>query len=228
MSKREKRRERDRDKTYFWHMGRSKKPEQKNSTVTSGGSGSGCSGGSGATSSTAPEEEKTHVFLYDGGQIKQTLDDSAIRTIADIGYEELNTYSNIKIIVGLLCCLLAVIAHFYPVPFPDNKIVLIICVVLYFTLNIFLQYVVTFHEKGCVTMVPTESDGKLATILVSSNLPRLEEMYTLTVSLKNSTKGETLKESITSFFDEEGTFEEEILSKKVRDLVKLVHQKKTE
>ncbi|MBA2458543.1 MAG: hypothetical protein H0V43_06255 [Gemmatimonadales bacterium] len=35
--------------------------------------------------------------------------------------------SDFKIAVGSLCCILALIAQFYPANFPDNRFVLIIC-----------------------------------------------------------------------------------------------------
>ena len=78
----------------------------------------------------------------------------------DAGYEEDMTISNTKIGscarqpcarpgtqcalhhgtgLGLLTCATALLAQFYPKPFPDNYWLLVACVVVYFLLNTALQ-----------------------------------------------------------------------------------------
>ena len=36
-----------------------------------------------------------------------------------------------KIVVALICCVLGAVSHFYPIPFPKNKHILLGCVVGY-------------------------------------------------------------------------------------------------
>lgn len=47
------------------------------------------------------------------------------------GFVENVTLSNVKMGIGVLCCLIAVAAQFYPKKFPENKTFLIGCIVLY-------------------------------------------------------------------------------------------------
>jgi hypothetical protein len=47
------------------------------------------------------------------------------------GFKEDNRYTDLKIIVALVACILGAVSHFYPIPFPKNKWLLIACVIGY-------------------------------------------------------------------------------------------------
>ena len=47
------------------------------------------------------------------------------------GYREDVSLSNLKMGVGLLACAVALLAQFYPMPFPDNRNFLIVCIIIY-------------------------------------------------------------------------------------------------
>ena len=46
-------------------------------------------------------------------------------------FVEDNKYIDMKIIIGLICSVLGAISHFYPIPFPQNKILIGYCIVGY-------------------------------------------------------------------------------------------------
>ena len=68
-----------------------------------------------------------------------------------------------KILFGLLAVGLACVAQFYPVPYPESKVVLALCVAGYCVLNGILQLLTTFVENGVVLFAkptnPTPSAG---------------------------------------------------------------------
>jgi signal peptidase complex subunit 2 len=54
------------------------------------------------------------------------------------------------LVLGLVTCILALVAQFYPVKFPGNYTVLVVCVAGYCAFNTLLQLYITFVEKGMV------------------------------------------------------------------------------
>jgi len=76
--------------------------------------------------------------------------------------------------------LFAMVAQFYPMPFPDSRPLLGVCCAAYFTASSILQLIVTYIEKDCImTTAPvlTESGAPtpdLAAGLVNSNQEPVE------------------------------------------------------
>ena len=86
------------------------------------------------------------INKHDTVQVKHLLDD-AVSVVRDAcahhgalissqffdkkGHEEDHSVTDIRLALGLACCFFAGLAQFYPAPFPDNKIILAICVVSY-------------------------------------------------------------------------------------------------
>jgi signal peptidase complex subunit 2 len=59
----------------------------------------------------------------------------------ELKYEDDVTVSNIKLIVGVVAVLIALMAQFYSVPFPQSRGFLMGCVVVYWLVNSALQLV---------------------------------------------------------------------------------------
>jgi len=57
------------------------------------------------------------------------------------------TYANVKLAIMTVSCVFACIAQFYPLPFPDSRLLLAVCVVVYFGLSGVLQYFTWFTDK---------------------------------------------------------------------------------
>ena len=63
------------------------------------------------------------------------------------------TYANVKLAIMTVSCMFACIAQFYPLPFPDSRLLLAVCVVVYFGLSGVLQYFTWFTDKVRQEMV---------------------------------------------------------------------------
>ena len=70
--------------------------------------------------------------------------------IKDMGFEVNFQSDNIKLLLMFLACVAAVIAQFFPVPFPQNRIILGICCGSYFFISCVLQYIITFVDKDTI------------------------------------------------------------------------------
>lgn len=60
------------------------------------------------------------------------------------------TWPNVHLLLGFIGTMCAIVSHYYPLPFPDNKPVLIICAVTYFISSWVLQYFQKTWEKDYV------------------------------------------------------------------------------
>lgn len=63
------------------------------------------------------------------------------------GFKEDNKYTDLKILVALIACVLGVVSHFYPIPFPKNKPLLIGCVVGYL-ICVTIYYLIEKNLEG--------------------------------------------------------------------------------
>ena len=97
------------------------------------------------------EVPEPHIIeTGDSIKVKQVLDDSLIEAVKKYGYD-INYHSeNIKLIIMFLSCVFALIAQFYPIPFPQSRPLLGLCCVVYFGLSGVFQFIVTFIDKDTV------------------------------------------------------------------------------
>lgn len=66
------------------------------------------------------------------------------------GYEEDVFYSNVRILLGLGACSFAVVAQFWPLPFPDNWSLLLVCVIGYCIFSAILNWHMTVNEGDAI------------------------------------------------------------------------------
>jgi hypothetical protein len=59
---------------------------------------------------------------------------------------------NMKLMLMFLACVAAMIAQFYPVPFPENRMILGVCCGSYFFMSCVLQYVVSFIDQDTIAI----------------------------------------------------------------------------
>ena len=72
------------------------------------------------------------INLGDTLTIKRLLDEATAATVENCNYPPDNTLSNIQLFWGVNAVLIAPLAHFYPLPFPESRTILFICCVCYF------------------------------------------------------------------------------------------------
>merc|ERR1711941_153176 len=134
-----------------------------------------------------PASEVVKVDVYDQNAVKQLLDDVIMTYVLETrGLEEDLTYSNYKLALGGLSCLVAIASHAYPAPFPENAWVLKVCVVSYIVLSVLLQYVAFYMEGNTILATrPTKRGGtsnKLIKPINVQTFPKCEEAFIVQVT----------------------------------------------
>ncbi|MFQ6647134.1 hypothetical protein Gotur_019924 [Gossypium turneri] len=134
--------------------------------------------------------------LLDHGSIKHILDESVTEIVKSRGYAEDVRMSNIRLLLGTIIIVIALVAQFYKKKFPENRDFLIGCI-------------------GSVT-----STG----LVVSSKLPRFSDLYTLTIASadpKSISAGKPveLTKSVTQWFTKDGVLVEGLFWKDVETLI---------
>lgn len=184
---------------------------------------------SGEEETEAVTEPFAKVDKWDGSAVKNALDD-AVRFILveKLEYREHHRLMDIRLAI----CLTAVSAAMFALvwdflnPFPASKPVLVICVISYFLLMALLTLYTTMVEKGIfletLDVDPTGVDPTSKWTL-SSNLPRFDHKYSLCLELKprpdSNVIEETLEESVSKWFTEDG----ELLFEKFESEVMKLH-----
>ncbi|PSS34491.1 Signal peptidase complex subunit like [Actinidia chinensis var. chinensis] len=163
--------------------------------------------------------------LLDHHSIKHTLDEAVTEIVTSRGYVEDVRMSNIRLLLGTIIIVIALVAQFYNKKFPENRNFLIGCIILYIVFNGILQLIIYTKEKNAIlfTYAPAGSFSSTG-LIVSSKLPRFSDMYTLTVasadpeSISAKPPVEFAK-SVTKWFTKDGVLVEGLFWKDVDGLV---------
>ncbi|KAH0889788.1 hypothetical protein HID58_052217 [Brassica napus] len=146
--------------------------------------------------------------LLDHNSIKHILDESVSDIVTSHGYKEDVRLSNLKLFLGAIIIVVALVAQFYNKKFPENRDFLIGCIALYpfllsvlawvkrtimcmfgffdygtyVVLNGVLQLILFTKEKNAILFTyPPEGSFTSTGLVVSSKLPRFSDEYTLTI-----------------------------------------------
>ncbi|KAM7499342.1 hypothetical protein LguiA_023756 [Lonicera macranthoides] len=163
--------------------------------------------------------------LLDHHSIKHLLDESVSEIVRSRGYIENVRMSNIRLLIGTIIIVIALFAQFYNKKFPDNKMFLIGCIILYVLCNGILQLIIYTKEKNAILFTyPPAGSFNSTGLVVSSKLPRFSDMYTLTIASSDpqsiSAKPPVeLTKSVTQWFTKEGVLVEGLFWKDVEGLV---------
>jgi hypothetical protein len=112
-------------------------------------------------------------------------------------FEEDLSWSNLKMGIMTAASASALVAQFYPLPFPANVWLLGVCVAIYFALSGVLQFMVTFLDKDAI-YASKPSGGDVARIRTS--LPRGAQTYTAVVECPPGKEVARLVESVGRYF----------------------------
>ncbi|KAG2296251.1 hypothetical protein Bca52824_042920 [Brassica carinata] len=177
--------------------------------------------------------------LLDHNSIKHILDESVSDIVTSHGYKEDVRLSNLKLFLGAIIIVVALVAQFYNKKFPENRDFLIGCIALYpflmfgffdygtyVVLNGVLQLILYTKEKNAILFTyPPEGSFTSTGLVVSSKLPRFSDEYTLTIDSadpKSISAGKSVQftKSVTQWFTKDGVLVEGLFWKDVEALIK--------
>ena len=82
--------------------------------------------------------------------------------MANAGYSQNFFWDNIKLSLMFFSCVFAMVAQFFPIPFPASRPLLGVCCVGYFVLSTVLQYIITYIDKDTIIITnPTKVNSTL-------------------------------------------------------------------
>ncbi|XP_024462988.1 signal peptidase complex subunit 2 isoform X2 [Populus trichocarpa] len=163
--------------------------------------------------------------LLDHHSIKHILDESVSEIVISRGHVEDVRMSNIRLFLGTIIIVIALLAQFYNKKFPQNRDFLIGCIVLYIVFNGLLQLIVHLKEKNAILVTyPPKGSYTSTGLVVSSKLPRFSDEYTLSIASadpKSISAGKPVQftKSITQWFTKDGVLVEGLFWKDVEALI---------
>ena len=97
------------------------------------------------------EGPQPHVIeTGDSVKVKQVLDDATSEILIESGFQPNYFWENMKLFLMFMSCVFAMIAQFYPIPFPDSRPLLGFCCAMYFILSTVLQGMITYIDKDII------------------------------------------------------------------------------
>lgn len=137
-----------------------------------------------------------------------------------------------KLVIMAVSCVSAAVAQFYPLPYPDNRLLLGACAALYFFLSGVLQAMTSFFDgdiiyvsrkfkgKGSASAsaAAAAAGGKVQLVLRSS-MPRGDDVYTLIAECPSGNEVARLSRSVGAFFTKAGELAESVVDEEVRSVL---------
>ncbi|XP_015579461.1 signal peptidase complex subunit 2 [Ricinus communis] len=163
--------------------------------------------------------------LLDHHSIKHILDESVSEIVTSRGYVEDVRMSNVRLLMGTIIIIIALVAQFYKKKFPENRDFLIGCIVLYIVFNGLLQLIIYTKEKNAILFTyPPKGSYTSTGLVVSSKLPRFSDEYTLSIASadpKSISAGKPVQftKSVTQWFTKDGVLVEGLFWKDVEALI---------
>ncbi|KAJ7958514.1 Signal peptidase complex subunit [Quillaja saponaria] len=164
--------------------------------------------------------------LLDPHSIKHILDESVSEIVTSRGYVEDVRLSNVKLLIGTIIIIIALLAQFYKKKFPENRNFLIGCIISYIVVNGILQLIMYVKEKNAILFTYPPVGSFISTgLVVSSKLPRFSDLYTLTIASSDpksisANKPVEFTKSVTQWFTKDGVLVEGLFWNDVEELIK--------
>ncbi|KAE8717733.1 putative signal peptidase complex subunit 2 [Hibiscus syriacus] len=166
--------------------------------------------------------------LLDHSSIKHLLDESVSEIVKSRGYVEDVRMSNVRLLIGTITIVIALVAQFYNKNFHlscDFHVSLILDYGKYIVFNGALQLIAYTKEKKAILFTYPPAGSVTSTgLVVSTKLPRFSDLYTLTIASadpKSISAGKPveLTKSVTQWFTKDGVLVEGLFWKDVETLI---------
>lgn len=128
--------------------------------------------------STEQEEEEVvyeevpepHVIeTGDSVKVKQVLDDATLEAVVEAKYDPNFAAENLKLLLMFISCVFAMVAQFFPIPFPKSRPLLGVCCAGYFILSSVLQFIITFVDKDTIITTKVQKVSFLFFFVLNSS-----------------------------------------------------------
>ncbi len=157
----------------------------------------------------SPQIKNIPINKYSVYDLKNGIDTRIIEYLEKNGYEEIHTYSNIKILIGLFCLIWTAVAYLNGLPFDKAYNLILVSVVFYFigsTSYWYLEKKViksTFYSGKSLKLIQNGIDF----FRLSSEIENFSEIYSIGISYKLNGKEihePILKKPFSLYFDDRG------------------------
>mmetsp|Transcript_18965 Transcript_18965/g.28512 ORF Transcript_18965/g.28512 Transcript_18965/m.28512 type:complete len:181 (-) Transcript_18965:90-632(-) len=165
-------------------------------------------------------DDKAAGNLYSKTDLIKVLAEYYNDVLPQCGYEEDHLWTNIRILLCLICCSFGLYAQF-GTKFPDDKQILGLCVLAYFFMSAVLAAVDFFVMALSVMSVKIKGE----TVFLDLDLPNFDSKMTLT--LRSKTRSETVTSDVAGYFDSNGLLCQEAVFKDLVELLQLWEGKET-
>ncbi len=155
-------------------------------------------------------EKPQIIETGDSIKVKQVLDDALMDIVKNprCGYIHNHYWENIKLSIMAAACIFALLAQFYPLPFPASRPLLGVCCAMYFILSGVLQGLVTFIDKDCILILKGKTGGP-GPCRIRTRFPRFQETYTFIIEdIADPKKSTEAAMYVGRYFTERGEFDE--------------------
>jgi signal peptidase complex subunit 2 len=154
--------------------------EDENASVADINKGEKNEGVDGLDNVFVPPDDIQIIETGDSVKVKQVLDETVVDTIKWLRYKHDTSWENFKLFIMVVSCVFAMVAQFYPLPFPDSRPLLGVCCVGYFALSGILQFIITFvDDKTVMTTLPNNKCN--VELQIDTAFPRFQQYFTFSV-----------------------------------------------
>jgi len=157
--------------------------------------------------------------LYSKTDILKAVGEYCIDALPQVGYPEDHFWTNVRILLSMVCCAFGCWGQF-GTKFPKDWVILAGCVAGYFVFAgviTVLDYIVVKQAVMCTKL----SNGEI--VFIDANLPMFSTEFTLTA--RGSSKKIDHKVDVTHYFDSDGVLRQEHLFNDLTQLLKKFESK---
>merc|ERR1711879_749047 len=126
------------------------------------------------------------IDVWDASAIKYRLDDAVVEYMTETKKKKENAFwTNVKIILGVIACVLAGSMYATATDYPENRNIIILCGGSYWILSGVLQFISSYIEGNIIFESKPDSSGEIIRILSAASRKREDYELEVKVMKKN-------------------------------------------